>query len=190
MYAYKVRNFQVADTAALAALKDIPYDIQAKAEGETAPSEMEFRQMLRSLPAERFQLRVHGEMRETAVYALTAGKNGPKFRESRADVSSTGHIGISGRNNVVTLPRITMADFAAELANAFLDRPVVDRTGLTGTYEITLTYTPQNKVMRGEPDPADISIWTALQEQLGLRLVPKAEIEFLAVEHVEKPTAN
>jgi uncharacterized protein (TIGR03435 family) len=45
--------------------------------------------------------------------------------------------------------------------------------------------------MRGEPDPADISIWTALQEQLGLRLVPeKAEIEFLVVEHVEKPTAN
>jgi bla regulator protein blaR1 len=192
MYAYGVKNFQVARTPALAAAGDTAYDVLAKAEGEGVPTKPEFRKMMQSLLADRFRLRLHREMRETPVYALTVGKNGPKFRQSAPGASPTWHIGVSGRNYVLTLPLATMDGLAGELDNtAFLDRPVVDRTRLTGTYEIKLTYTPENRIGRVEPDPAEIGVFTAVKEQLGLRLVSqKADVEYLVVDHVENPTAN
>jgi uncharacterized protein (TIGR03435 family) len=77
------------------------------------------------------------------------------------------------------------------VSNSFLDRPVVDKTGLTGTYEINLTYTPATRANLSEPDLSDISIFTAVQEQLGLKLEPqKGTVEVLVVDHVEKPSVN
>jgi uncharacterized protein (TIGR03435 family) len=68
-----------------------------------------------------------------------------------------------------------------------LDRPVVDRTGLTGKYAMKLAFVPA----RGEPEPGDLSVFEALQEQLGLKLSPQsAPIEFLVVDHVAKPSGN
>ena len=69
---------------------------------------------------------------------------------------------------------------------------VVDRTGLTGTYDVKITYTPDIRSNRtAEPDPNDISIFTAVQEQLGLKLESqKAMVEILVVDHVEKPSEN
>jgi len=192
LYAYDVQNSRLPSTAALSAVGDTPYDVEAKAEGERAPTQAEFRQLMRSLLADRFRLKLHHEMRPTAIYALIVGRGGPKFKESTPGASTTGHTGISGPNNVLTLPASTMEGFVRSLANAaFLDRPVVDRTGLSGTYEIRLTYTPENRIGRAVSDPAEITVFTAVSEQLGLRLVPQqAELLHLVVDHVEKPTGN
>ena len=182
MYAYHVKNFQLAGTAPLFKEDNTRWDIVAKSEGDTAPTRDEFRQMLRSLLAERFQLKVHRETREMPVYALVVGKNGAKFKESSPDADPTQHYSIKGRNDVTTLPKATMEDVADAIDyTAMLDRPVVDRTGLAGTYDIKLIYTPNTRANReGEPDLNDISVFQAVEEQLGLKLeAQNAPVEML-----------
>ena len=148
--------------------------------------------MLQTLLGDRFKLTFHREQREMPVYALAVAKNGPKFKESAPDADPIQHHSMNGRNNVITMPKATMDDVTAAIANAFLDRPVVDRTGLTGTYDIKLTYTPETRANReAGPDPTDISVFTAVQSQLGLKLeAQKAMVEILVVDHVEKPSGN
>jgi uncharacterized protein (TIGR03435 family) len=192
MYAYRLRNYQVSGMAPLLKDDNTRWDIEAKAEGDAVPTSSEFRQMMRSLLADRFKLGVHSEMREMAVYALVVGKGGPKLKESAPDAGPMGHATVSGRNYQVTRPKASMDDVVDAISNAFLDRPVVDKTGLTGTYDIKLTYTPDTKANReGEPDPSDISVFAAVQSQLGLRLEPqKAMVETIVVDHIEKPSGN
>jgi uncharacterized protein (TIGR03435 family) len=84
-----------------------------------------------------------------------------------------------------------MDDVVRAIENSIVDRPVLDRTGLTGTYAIRLVYTPNIPPNRKAPELDDISIFTAVQEQLGLRLEPqKAMVEVLVVDHAEKPSDN
>jgi len=192
MFAYNLKNYQLYPKSTPLPGDDVFYDVVAKAEGDGAPARDEFRQMMQSLLVERFHLKVHREMREMAVYALVVGKNGPKLKASATDASEIGHLDVAGRNYVVTRAKATMEDVVAAVANSFLDHPVVDRTGLTGTYDLKLTFTPNIRANReGEPDPADISIFTAVQEQLGLKLeTQKAMIDVLVVDHAELPTGN
>jgi uncharacterized protein (TIGR03435 family) len=192
MYAYNVENYQVASTAPLAAAGDIMYDVVAKAEGAGVPTTAEFREMVQSLLADRFKLAVHCEMKEMPVYALVAGKNGPKFKESAPDAGPMANVGVSGRNYDVNLPKATMGRLV-ELINQVsgLDRPVVDKTAVAGAYDIRLTFTPEYRISRGEEaDLSDIRIFTAVEE-LGLRLAPqKANVETIVVDRVEKPSEN
>ena len=88
MYAYDVRNFQVASSPAMLAAGDTPYDIVAKAPDGAVPTTAEFREMMRSLLADRFQLKLHREMRDAPVYALVVGKSRPKFKESASDATA------------------------------------------------------------------------------------------------------
>jgi uncharacterized protein (TIGR03435 family) len=186
LFAYKLRNYQVVVNSSLVT-NDERYEIAAKAEGDRPPTKDEFRRMMQELLADRFKLAFHREQREMQVYGLAVGKNGPKFKESPPDADPMGHIS-GGRNDTLNLPKATMEDLVG-LING-LDHPVVDRTGLTGVYGIKLTYTPENRITRAA-EPEDVSIFTAVQEQLGLRLVPqKTEIEILVVDHVEKPSGN
>jgi len=194
MYAYNLKSYQISLTGPQrAALGDMFYDVAAKADGDTPPTADEFRSMVQSLLADRFQLRVHREPREMSVYELVVGNKGPKFKESAHDATSAERIRADGRNWEATLSKASMGDLVHLLdGNGYLDRPALDKTGLTGTYDIKLTYTPDippNR--RGEPDPNDISIFGAVQDQLGLKLQPqKAAMEVLIVDHVEKPTVN
>jgi uncharacterized protein (TIGR03435 family) len=189
-WAYDLKNYQVSAAPNLP-LSDAFYDIGAKAEGDGAPSRAEFRQMLQTLLADRFKLKVHRETREMQVYALVVGKNGPKLKESSPDANPMAYFDVAGRNYRVTRAKATMDEVVQAIGNSFLDRPVLDKTGLTGTYNLSLTYTPDIPTNRGEPDPNDISIFTAVQEQLGLKLEPqKAPIEVLVVDSVEKPSEN
>ena len=194
MYAYNLKGYQVSLTGPQReALGDMFYDVAAKADGDTPPTVDEFRQMMQSLLADRFQLKVHREQREVPVYELVAGNKGPRVKESDHDATFANRIRGEGRNWEATLSKASMSDFIHLLdGNGYLDRPVLDKTGLTGTYDIKLTYTPDippNR--RGEPDPADISIYEAVQNQLGLKLQPqRAVMEILIVDQVEKPTGN
>jgi uncharacterized protein (TIGR03435 family) len=192
--AYHLQNFQIhmTDVSAQMRSSDILYDITAKAAGDGTPTRDQFRQMLQALLADRFKLEVHREPVETPVYALVVGKGGPKFKPSSPDADPTVRVSCSpncSSNYVLTMPKGTMEDLSHNLD---VDRPVVDQSGLTGTFDIKLTYTPEfRRNSRPEPDLNDISTFTAVQDQLGLKLEPsKAMFEILTVDHVEKPTEN
>ena len=192
-YAYDLKNQQVVLTGEpLAAVGDIFYDVEAKAEGGQPPSQAQFRAMLRSLLDARFHLQAHKEMRETAVYGLVVGKNGSKLKPGAPDADEVSQVHVMGRNYQLVIPKGNMQKLVGMLeASGFLDRPVFDQTGLDGIYEIKLLYTPDVRANRENPDPGDINILQAVQEQLGLKLEPrKMPVEVLVVDHLEKPTAN
>jgi uncharacterized protein (TIGR03435 family) len=188
MFAYKVDNFQVDGTAPLFNDSEARWDIVAKAEGSTALTRDEFRPMVRLLLAERFHLKVRREMRPTPVYALVVDKDGPKLKEADPDANPTQHYGGKGPEHVFTLPKAGMVDLVDAVSNARLDRPVVDGTGLSGVYNIKLTYTEDSGT---EPGVAGVDVFQALKEQLGLKLEKRTvPVEFLVVEKVEKPWGN
>ncbi len=190
-WAYDLAYFELPQTPAFEKMGDVPYDIMAKAEGDASPSRAEFRQMLQLLLADRFHLEIHREKREMEVYALVIGKNGSKLKESAPDASGPGRLQVTGRNYTVTNPKADMSAIVLMVMNSFPGRPVVDRTGLTGTYDVHLVYTPQTPANRADPQPGDLSIFTAVQEQLGLKLEPRKEmIEVVMVDRMDKPTEN
>jgi uncharacterized protein (TIGR03435 family) len=188
VYAYDVKAFQIEGIRDY----DSYWDIFAKAEGDSIPTTAEFRQMLQALLADRFQLKMHREMREMPVYALVVAKNGPKLKDADPDTDAMGLFDQQGRNVVVTLPKASMSGIVDAIGYANLDRPIVDKTGLSGTYNIKLTYTPNFKRYNGSaPDVDDLDVFQAVEKQLGLKLeARKDSVEILVVDRVEKPSAN
>jgi uncharacterized protein (TIGR03435 family) len=158
------------------------YTIIAKAAGATPESKLML--MLGRLLAERFKLALHREQKEMPVYALVVGKNGAKMQEAK-DEGAT-QIG-GGDGAGVKFERASMDQLGGVLARS-LDRPVVDETGLKGLYNFTLLASEMSKASDVTDNP---SIFTAVQEQLGLRLeAKKAMIEILVVDRAEKPSDN
>ena len=197
MEAYNLKNYQVtfAPTAARptgTVYGTAYYDIEAKAEGDAVRTRNDFRPMLQALLADRFKLKVHREVKEIPVYALVVGKDGPKFKESGPDSKESALIGVNGRNQTITASMKTMEQLAQLIPNAFApDRPVVNRTGLAGTYDFKMEATPQFRMTGEDPELKNISVFAAVQQQLGLKLEPeKAMIEILVIDHVEKPSEN
>ena len=186
------------------------FDIVAKADGELTREQLPV--ALQQLLADRFKLVVHHETKESPIYQLilarTDGRLGPKLRRSDVDCSDMN--APAAKNDDGTskcgfrrLPgkasgRATMADLATRLLNSAVDdhRPVEDRTGLRGTFEFDLEWTPTLPVPADAPpappvDPNGPPLFTALREQLGLRLEPaKQAIDILVVDHAEHPTEN
>jgi uncharacterized protein (TIGR03435 family) len=171
------------------------YDISAKAEGDAELTRDQGRLILQAVLANRFQLKVHHETKEMPVYALVVGKNGPKLKESAPDATfgSNFEIGPLARMTNKKTPMSRLAEFLSTQA----DRPVVDETGLTGFYDFTLewNFTDDQRAagvgVRGDPDSAGPSVFTAVQEQLGLRLEKtKAPIDVMVIDHAEKPSEN
>jgi uncharacterized protein (TIGR03435 family) len=192
MYAYDLANYQIDATLALNVTGDTFYDIVAKADGEGAPTPAEFKKMMQGLLADRFKLKFHYEQREMPVYELVIGKNGLRLKDAAADASPIRYSRVNGRNYDITQGRASMKDLVESVANSFPGRPVIDKTGLTGIYDLKLTFTPSTPNNRGaESEPGYISIFTAVQEQLGLKLeARKATVEVLVVDHIEKPSEN
>lgn len=187
--AYDLQDGQLSMPASN--LRDVLYDIVAKAEGDGAVEGQDFRPMLQSLLAERFQLRFHREMREVPVYVLVQERSGPKFKASLSNEDSKSVTAVNGRNQILTLLTVTMNMLANYIRGSFIvDRPVLDKTGLGGTYDIKIEATPDIRINHdGSPD--DTSIFTAVQQQLGLRLEPSTtREEVLVVDHIEKPSEN
>jgi len=162
------------------------YDIQGKATtGEREPSREQVRQMLQSLLADRFKLVIRREAVETPVYALVLAKGGTKLRPSDKPTGIMGRPTDTGRRIEGS---VTM-EFLAKQLSTPAGRLVVDQTGLTGNFSIALEWTPLNVT---PPDgTASLSIFTAVQDQLGLKLEPtKAPVEKLFIEHAEKPETD
>jgi uncharacterized protein (TIGR03435 family) len=169
------------------------FDVDAKADDETAvamrnlPGDEEEKQaqtMLQAALADRFKLRVHNESREGPIYELVVAKGGFKLKEAPASEhfrgSSWGHDHIQLRTGPIGRLVFALSDS--------LGRTVVDKTGLSGNYDIDLKWTPDDQ--QGTPD-AGPTLFTALEEQLGLKLVPaKGPVDTFVVDHVERPTEN
>jgi uncharacterized protein (TIGR03435 family) len=171
------------------------FDILAIAPAGGNPTRDQFRQMLQTLLTERFNLKVHRDMKDLPVYALVVGKRGPKFKESAQDSVFSGSHGVNGRNLTLKGIHYTMPLLANAINDYFgVDTPVVDRTGLSGFYDLSLEATPEYRLHRqvdGDAPLTEISVAAAIQEQLGLRLEPqKAPVEVVVIDHVGKPSAN
>jgi len=157
------------------------YDIEAKAERRV--TEEQCRLMVQSLFDDRFKLRLHRETKKVSAYALVAGKRGPRL-------PAVGRVTINGAVKQAASERElpegwTMSRLANYLASVrAVSRPVLDRTGLKGIHGLTLNYS----TVDGDDRP---DVFTALQEQLGLRLqAVNAPIETIVIDHVEKPSGN
>jgi uncharacterized protein (TIGR03435 family) len=161
-------------------LDSVCYDVTANAPEERAP----FRQMMQTLLAERFRLAVHRETRELPMYALVAAKGGPKVQVTEL----VGSIGLNpfsmpGRGRLVGT-RVNAEMLAKVLANQ-LGRTVRDETGLKGIFDFKLEWEPG-------AGTEGASLFTAVQEQLGLKLAArKGPVEVLVIDHIEStPTEN
>jgi uncharacterized protein (TIGR03435 family) len=180
------------------------YDILAKAPGEVRPNLNEQMSMLRRLLADRFKLTFHREQKELSIYALTVAKNGLKLKESTVspDASPEGPppLIFVVSPQLVRLPghNATMAELASVMQRAALDRPVIDKTGISGRYDFDLEWTPDETQFGGAlgkppstDDEAKPYLFAAIQQQLGLRLeATKGMVEVLVVDGAERPTAN
>jgi uncharacterized protein (TIGR03435 family) len=199
--AFNVRDFQIQGGPGW--IDSERYDINAKAPegmGERIPPD-QLRPMIRSLIEERFKLQTHQESREMPLYALVVGKGGAKLTPSTATQAGPGMVRM-GRGQI-DAKKASMTLLTQQLGQQ-LGRTVVDKTGLTGDYDIVLHWTPEpghggGGPMGGPPSPdalpaADTSgptIFTALQEQLGLRLESqKGPVPIIVIDRAEKPTEN
>jgi uncharacterized protein (TIGR03435 family) len=139
--------------------------------------------MLQALLADRFKLKIHHETKEQAVYALVVAKGGFKMKTSPADAPSMS----TGSNGRYTATAMAIGGLMGGLMGS-VDRFIVDKTGLTGSYNFTLKWTPDGQEETVESGPP---LFTALQEQLGLKLeLAKAPIDTIVVDHIEKPSEN
>ena len=169
------------------------FDIDAKAEGRPKLNEDQMRAMLGALVVSRFRLETHRETKQIAVYSLVPGKGGPRMAKSDQDD------GPSIRNRrVIDAKGGTMSQLA-DLLGWVMGRPVLDRTGLAGDYAYHLEWTPDESQIQGELttgppaelDPNALSIFTAIQAQLGLKLeAGRGPVEILVVDRAEKPAEN
>ena len=194
------------------------YDINAKANIEFKPSPdgpaPELLLMMRSLVEERFKLKTHHETRELPIYELVLARAdrrlGPEMRKPAADCDAAIAAGVRPPRQPGEPPPCglmggpartiaggaTMQQLAANLSDRE-ERLVVDKTGLTGRFAFTLAWTPDRIPTEAPPpgippiDPNGPSLFTALQEQLGLKLQPaKAPMDVLVIDSVEHPTAD
>ena len=158
------------------------YDLTAKAEEGVKLTSEELRPRLQRLLAERMKLVVHRETKEFSGFALVIAKGGPKLKESTASPSEQG-VTYSGG---MRLPNATI-DWLAAMLITPLGRPVVNKTGITGNYDIEITYAKEGDTNSSQP-----SLFTALEERLGLKLeAQKVSVEMLAIDHMERvPTDN
>jgi uncharacterized protein (TIGR03435 family) len=222
--AYQVKEFQIAGGPGW--INSERFDIDAKVEDSVAaqlqklPREQQQAQtalMLRSLLADRLKLQISRASKEGSVLALVVAKGGPKLKEvpppdpgaapgpppampapGTVPTPAPGQSFMMMMNGLATLAANAqkMTNLVNQLS-VMLQRPVIDQTGLMGTYQYTLQFTPPNMMGPASADAASsqdsntASIFTALEEQLGLKLEStKAPIDTITVDHIEEPSEN
>jgi len=187
-FAYSIQKSQIINAPQW--FNDQPWNIEGVPDVEGVPSWPQYRQMLRTLLATRFGLVVHPDKRELSVYAITVAKGGPKLEKSKSDPDAlsdqSGH-GV-GQAQYMKFTNDSMANFA-ETMQLMVDKPVVDQTNLSGRYDFSLLWTPDT--MRATPTDTAPSLFTAVQEQLGLKMeATRAATKVLVIDAATLPTQN
>jgi uncharacterized protein (TIGR03435 family) len=215
--AYGVRNFQILGGPGW--LGTMQYDIAAKAapssaketgagknvdqltDDERKASGERLRALLRSLLADRFQLKVHRETKELPLYYLTTARGGPKLKSNNGASDISGGLRLGTGFLAGSQERV---EFLAQTLSQIVGRPVLDRSGLMGKYDFELRWTPEQGSANGplgdalppasDPMPDDPNlptIFTAVKEQLGLKLDSgKGPAEVIVIDHIEKASEN
>lgn len=192
--AYRVRNFQILGGPNW--INDDQWDIEAKAAPDVTLTWTESENpylagplalMIQSLIEDRFQLKFHREAKQLPVYELTVARGGPKLKLS-ADQTTTRVSETKLGRDYVEVPGQPFRNFVYFLGRQ-LDRPLIDKTGLQGLYDVTLRWTPEPAESNRTSDFP--TLFTAVQEQLGLKLESgKGPVEVLVIDSVEKPANN
>ena len=174
------------------------FDINAVTPGDVRPTRDEQMSMLRALLMDRFALSFHREEKDFSIYVLTLAKDGPKLKDSGGSAHDPTSVISTVYPDHILMParNASMRDFTAVLQRAVLDRPVVDKTGLTGRYDFDLDWAQSEREFGGEIEAAPASassppFVTALEQELGLKLMAtRGPAEAFVVEKAEKPSAN
>jgi uncharacterized protein (TIGR03435 family) len=158
------------------------YDIEART--SLPITEDQDQPLLQHLLADRFHLKTHRAQRELTVYGLVVAKNGPLFSKSTAKSSSI-HTNHGPGESRITVTGISIHQFAGMLGNR-MGRIVIDKTGLSGNYDLSLVWDPDST-----PGSTAPSVFAALQEQMGLRLdSQKATVPVLIIDSADHPSDN
>jgi uncharacterized protein (TIGR03435 family) len=188
MFAYGIHPSQIVGAPDW--VSQVRYDVEGKTDTPGEPGLRQQQEMLQKLLADRFGLRFGRDKRELLVYTIQIAKGGPKLKpaaepDAEPDQDGSGH----GTEADLGFTSFSMQDLAMGLQFFVHDRPVVDQTGLAGRYDFKLRYT-YDEAHATDPD-APPGLFTAIQEQLGLKLDPvKAPIDVFVIDHVERPSPN
>jgi uncharacterized protein (TIGR03435 family) len=181
--AFGVRTSQIAGAPGW--IETDKYDLNATTGATKDLNDVELQPYWKSLLATRFRMKYHSETKEMQIYSLTVAKGGQKLTENTAGGDTSTHITNNAQHSSLTSTHISMPNFAGLLARR-MDRTVVDKTGLTGAYDVKLEWLPDLS-----QDTGSASIFTALQDQLGLKLESeKGPVEVIVIDSLEKPTEN
>jgi uncharacterized protein (TIGR03435 family) len=175
------------------------YDIEAATPGDKRPDHDEQMSMLRSLLSERFKLTFHREQKEFSIYALEVAKGGPKLKATAASADDPAIVGpavVYPQRVVLPGRNATMGNLVSIFQRAILDRPVVDKTDIKGTYDFDLEWAPDETQFGGGLPPATDAatsppLFKAIEEQMGLKLeAMRGPVNAMVVDAAEKPSAN
>ena len=198
-YAYGLHAKQIV--AGDSSLLGTHFDIDGVPDFVGHPNLKQSRAMFQNLLVSRFKLAFHYESRELPAYAIQIAKGGPKLVLTTRKPGDSTNFSYNCQV-VLTVRNASVADVAKGMQEAFMDKPVVDQTGLHDRYDFDLKWTPDelqsycpSDPARSRDDPnapnASPGLYTAIQEQLGLKLIAtKASIEVMVVDHVETPSEN
>jgi len=190
-YAYDVKEDHIFGLSG--PVKDARFDVEAKVlpkeDGKAAkPGDNQLQAMMIPLLADRFHLKAHVEPRVLPIYELVVLRGGPRVKLStEAAHSSSINMSASNTDRILNAKGASMPDLAQALSD-LVHRQVIDKTGLAGRADMTLKWTSDEAADQGGNV---LSIFTALEEQLGLKLVSsKGPVECLVIDHIEMPTEN
>jgi len=180
-WAFKAGGFSHPITGEPAWMDSTYYEVVARPEGDAGLSYDQLRPMVQELLKERFHLIYHTESRNAKGYALVIAKGGSKLKASQGAAQHA--YMMTGRLDGANLPMSTVAELLAHAVG----QAVVDETGLKGNYDMNLKYAPMEAT-----DSAMPSVFTAVEEQLGLKLVKQeVPVEMFVIDHVDRvPTEN
>lgn len=193
-YAYNVNPKQVVGGPEW--LRTEKFDVVADPETEKRPTSDQMKALVQHLLVERFHLLMHHEQKLVPVYALVRTADTPKLKKSIAEPDDIPMVAYSP-NGELSVGNATMANFATFLQRFVLDRPAVDQTGISGHFDLVLRWTPDN--LSADPKVNDLAadaaappdLFTAIREQLGLKLEPKkAETDVFIIDRVDQPSEN
>jgi uncharacterized protein (TIGR03435 family) len=184
--AYDVKDYQVVGAPAWA--DSLLYTVTAKTSGEEIPTQEQVRPMFQALLADRFQLKLHRDTKEMPVFHLTMGKPSPAFKPAGPDEQFSWKLTQEADKNFRSkATRESIGDFV-QLVGASIDRPVIDKTGVTGFIDYDIVFSEEGTQNR---DDINVRILDAVKQQLGMKLEPaKDQIDVLVVDRVEKASEN
>jgi len=181
--AFGVRAFQISGGPGWLATDH--YDIAATTGDSKELNDGEIRPYVESLLVDRLHLRYHREKKDASVYSLLPARTGVKLTAHEGEGDSSNNISVGSGKASITSTNVKMASFA-DLLSGRVDRVVIDHTGLSGGYDLKLTWAPDPG-----PESTEPSLFAALEEQLGLRLEStKGPVDIIVIDSMERPSEN